>query len=51
MSIKDIINSLNKHKRPFIQYGMSNVTEAFLFDVSIVRGQVNRFDFFSFGSI
>ena len=35
MSPLDIINSLNKNKRLLIQYGVLNVTEAFLFDVNI----------------
>ena len=41
MSFSDFMNSLNNInniKRLFIHYGVPNVTDAFLFDVSIYRG-------------
>ena len=36
MSLCNIVNSVNKIKRLFRKYGMSNVKEAFLFEVSIL---------------
>ena len=47
MSLYVIINSLNKNKLLFIQYGVSNVTDAFLSYVSIVLTDVNiKYDIF-----
>ena len=46
MSLCDTVKSLNVIKRLFEKYGVINVTEAFLFDVSINKGfMIIRLDF------